>query len=110
MMSCHLISTWHEWNAIAGDIMVMWFTSYANLVTSQWACASLVHVHGTHAIIKMSTTKYLNGLMGMPANSNLRKLTTSHFYVQITQNANENMANMFPFVYLNENLRYSNEN
>ena len=109
MTSCHLISIWHEWNANAGDVMVIWFTSYANLVMSQWACTSLAHVHGTHAIIKMGVLKYLNSLTGMPANSNLRKLTAPHF-VLITQNANENMPNMFPTVYLNENLRYCNEN
>ena len=94
----------------ARDIMVTWFTSYVNLVTSQWACMSCMHMHGTHAIIKLGTPKYLNGLTGMPANSNLRKLTAPHFSVLITQNANENMPNMFPIVYLNENLRYFNEN
>ena len=35
MMSCHLISTWHEWNANTGDIMVTWFASYANLMMLQ---------------------------------------------------------------------------
>ena len=110
MMSCHLIATWHKRNVNAGDVMVMWFTSYANLVTSCWAFASCMHMHGTHAIIKMGMLKYLNGLTGMSANSNLRKLTTSHFYALITQNANKNMANMFLIVYLNENLRYCNEN
>ena len=34
-----------EWNMNTGDDMVMWFASYANLVTSQWACVSLAHVH-----------------------------------------------------------------
>ena len=67
-------------------------------------------MHGTHAIIKMGALKYSNGLMGMPADSNLKKLTASHFNVQNTQNANENMPNMFLIVYLNENLRYCNEN
>ena len=110
MTSCHLLSTWHEWNANAGDIMVMWFASYVNLVTSPWACASCMHVHGTCAIIKMGASKYLNSLMGMPTNSNLMKLTASHFNALNTQNANENMPNMFPIVYLNENLRYCNEN
>ena len=46
----------------------------------------------------------------MPADLNLRKLTASHFIVLITQNANKNMPNVFPIVYLNENLRYCNEN
>ena len=109
MTSCHLVSMWHKWNANAGDIMVMWFASYANLVTSRWACTSCACVHGTHAIIEMGMSKYSNGLMGMPADLNLMKLTTSHFKVLITQNANKNMPNMFPIVYLNENLRYCNQ-
>ena len=67
-------------------------------------------MHDTCAIIKMGTSKYLNGLMDMPANLNVGKLTASHFNALITQNANENMPNMFPIVYLNENLRYFNEN
>ena len=101
---------WHEWNVNAGDIMVMWFTSYANLVTSHWACASCMHVRDAHAIIKMGASKYSNGLTGMPANLNLTKLTASHFNALITQNANENMPNMFSIVYINEKLRYCNEN
>ena len=110
MMSCHLNPTWHEWNMNSGDVMVMWFASYANLVMSQWACALHAHMHGTHALGEMGELKYLKSLMGMPANWNLRKLTDSHFQVLITQNANENMPNMFLIVYLNENLRYCNEN
>ena len=109
-MSCHLIPTWHEWNVNAGDVMVMWFASCVNLVISQWACTSHLHMHGAHAISKMGMPKYLNGLTGMPANLNLRKLTSSHFNALITQNSNENMPNMFLIVYLNENLRYCNEN
>ena len=65
---------------------------------------------GSCAIIAMGMPKYLKGLMGMPANLNLRKLNASHFNVLITQNANKNMPNMFPIVYLNENLRYCNQN
>ena len=101
---------WHEWNVNTGDVMVMWFASYANLVTSCWACASHVCEHGACAIIKMGTFKYSNGLMGTSADSNLMKLTASHFKALVTQNANENMPDMFPIVYLNENLRYCNEN
>ena len=71
---------------------------------------SLTHVHGTHAISKMGMSKYSNGLTGMQADLNLRKLTASHFNAKNTQNENENMPNMFPIVYLNENLRYCNEN
>ena len=110
MMSCHLIPTWHEWNANAGDIMVTWFTHDANLVTSRWACAFRARVHGACAMIKMGASKYSNSLTGMPADSNLGKITASHFKVLITQNVNENMPDMFPIVYLNENLRYCNEN
>ena len=40
----------------------------------------------------------------------LRKITAAHFKALITQNANENMPDMFLIVYLNENLRYCNEN
>ena len=93
-----------------GDVMVTWLTSNANLVTSQWACALSTHMHGTHAIIEMGVSKYSHGLMGMPADSNLTKLTASHSKALITQNANKNMPNMFPIVYLNENLRYFNKN
>ena len=67
---------WKNRNANAGDVMVMCLALYVNLVTSQWACASRVHMHSTHAIIKMGSPKYSNGLTGMPANSNLRKLNT----------------------------------
>ena len=74
------------------------------------ACVSRVHVRGACAISKMGASKYSNGLTGTPADSNLGKLSASHFKVPITQNANENMPNMFPLVYLNENLRYCNEN
>ena len=101
---------WHEWNANACDIMVTWFTHDANLVTSRWAFASHVREHGARAIIKMGASKYLNGLTGTPADSNLGKITDSHFKVLITQNANKNMPDLFPIVYLNENLRYCNEN
>ena len=104
------ISTWHKWNANAGDVMVTWFASYATPVRSCWACALCAHVHGAHTIIKMGTSKYLNGLTGMPADSNLGKLTASHFEALITPNANENMPSMFPLVYLNVNLRFCNEN
>ena len=79
MTSCHLVSTWHEWNVNAGDVM-----EDVNLVTSCWACASHVRMHGAHAIVKMGASKYLNGLMDMPADSNLGKLTASHFKALIT--------------------------
>ena len=63
----------------AGDVMVTWFASYANLVMSRWACTSRMRMHGTCAIIKMGASKYLNSLTGTPADSNLGKLTTLHF-------------------------------
>ena len=89
---------------------MMWFTLFANLVTSHLACTSWAHGHGEHDLIKNDTPKYLSGLACMQADSNLGKLTTSHCQVLNTQNANGNMPNMFPIVYLNENLRYCNEN
>ena len=46
----------------------------------------------------------------MQANSNLVKITASHFQVLNTQNANENMPNMIPIAYLNENFTNCNEN
>ena len=55
-------------------------------------------------------SKYLCHLVGKQANLNLRKISTSHFQVLSTQNANENMPNMFPIEYLNQNVRYCNEN
>ena len=109
MTSCHLNPTWHEWNANAGDVMVTWFAHDANLVTSRWACVSRAREHGACAIIKMGASKSPNGLAGTPANRNLGKIT-AHFKALITQNANENMPDMFLIVYLNENLRYCNEN
>ena len=110
MRSCHHIPTWHEWNASAVDVMVTWFAHDVNLVTSRWACALRAREHGTHARIKMGASKYPNSLTGMPADWNLGKITASHFKALITQNANENMPDMFLIVYLNENLRYGNEN
>ena len=67
-------------------------------------------MHGAHALIKYGMPKYLSCLACMQADLNLGKLTASHFQVQNTQNANENMPNMFHIAYLNENLRYCHEN
>ena len=100
----------HEWNANAGDVTVTWFAHDANLVTSRWACASRAREHGARAINKMGASKYSNSLVGTPADWNLGKITAAHFKVLITQNANENMPDMFLIVYLNEILRYCNEN
>ena len=79
MMSCHLIPTWHEWNANTGDVMVTWFTSYAKLVTSHWPCVLCMHLHGTNALNKIGMPKYVSGLAFMQADWKLGKLTTTHF-------------------------------
>ena len=96
MMSCHLIPMWHEWNAITNDIMITWFTLYANLVTSHLACMTCMHLHGTCALYKYGAPKYPSVLASMQADLNLEKITTTHFWVVNTQNANENMPNMIP--------------
>ena len=67
-------------------------------------------MHDAHAINIYGMPKYSSSLVVMQADSNLGKLSTSHFWVLNTQNAYENMPNMFSIVYLNENLRYCNEN
>ena len=110
MTPCHLIPTWHEWNVNAGDGMTMWFTLFANLVTSHLACMSFPCMHGTHALNKYDMPKYQSGLAYTQADLSLKKSTASHFQVLNTQNANKNMPNMFPIAYLSENLRYCNEN
>ena len=71
--------------------MVTWFAHDADLVTSCCACTSHTREYGARAINKMGMSKYSNGLTGMPADSNLGKITASHFKALITQNANENM-------------------
>ena len=109
-MSCHLIPTWHEWNANADDVMMTWFTLFVNLVISCQACTSCAYVHSACALNKNSVPKYPRGLACTQADSNLRKLTASHFQVLDTQNANKNMPSIFPIAYLNENERYCNEN
>ena len=110
MTSCHLIPPWHEWNMNAGDIMVTWFTSYVNFVMSCWACASCVHMHGTHVLSNNGAPKYPSSLVGTQADSNLGKISASHFQVLNTHNTNKNMPDMFPIAYLKENLRYCDEN
>ena len=94
MMSCHLIP---KWNLNADDLMMTWFTLYMQtLVTSYMACVMHVHVHGTHALCKTSTSKYLSGMECVQANLNLAKITVSHIWVLNTQNTNQNMSNMIP--------------
>ena len=61
-------------------------------------------MHGAHALHKYSASKYPGDLACMQADSNLEKITTTHFGVLNTQNANENMPNMIPIPYLNENF------
>ena len=79
MMSCHLILTWHEWNANANDVIMMWFTLFVNLVMSYLACTSHAHMHGTCAQIKYGIPKYPSDLACMQAKSKLGKLTTHIF-------------------------------
>ena len=67
-------------------------------------------MYGACALYKYGASKYLGGLACMIADSNLGKLTASHCQVLHTQNANENMPNMIPIAYLNENLMDCNEN
>ena len=110
MTSCHHIPKWHEWNVNANDVMMTWFTFFVNLVKSSLACASHMHIHSAHALIKYGTSKYLSGLVCIQANSNLGKLTASHFLVLYTQIANDNMPNMIPIAYHNKNLMDCNEN
>ena len=72
---------WHELNTNADDDMMTWFELFANLVMSHLPCASCMHMHGTHALNKHSASKYLNSLACMQADSNLGKITTSHFQI-----------------------------
>ena len=58
-----------------GDVMVMWLTSYVNLVVSHWACTSHAHMHGAHAIIRNGAPKYPSSLAGMQAKLNFGKIT-----------------------------------
>ena len=101
---------WHEWDMNTSDVMVSWFAIFANLVMTHLACLLCAHVHGACALNKNGRHKYPSGLAFTQADLNLGKLTASHFWVLNTQNANENMPNMFPIAYLNENLTYCNEN
>ena len=74
--SCHLIPIWHEWNANADDIMMIWFTLFANLVMSCLACMMHVHMYGACVLYKYIVSKYLSGLACTQAGSNLEKMTT----------------------------------
>ena len=82
---------WHEWNANANDIMMMWFALYVNLVMSCQACMMCMCMHGAHALCRTcrtSTSKYWSGLACTQANPNLVKITAPHFQVLNNQNAN----------------------
>ena len=81
MTSYHLIPMWHEWNMNADDVMVTWFTLFANLEMSCLACTLHTSMHGACALCKNGTSKYLSGLEWMQADSNLEKITASHFQV-----------------------------
>ena len=72
---------WHEWNENANDVMMRWFTLFANLVTSQLACTMHAFMHGACASNKYCTSKYPSGLACTQAGSNLEKITASHFQV-----------------------------
>ena len=77
---------------------------------SHWACVMSVCVHGTCALCKATVSKYSSGLACMQANPNLARITTAHFQVLDTRNANRNMPNLIPIAYLNENMTDCNEN
>ena len=98
-----------QMDANTKDVMT-WFALSVNLVMSGLACMMCSHVHGTHALNKYGASKNLSGLACMQANSNLEKITAPHFQVLKAQNANENMPNMIPTAYLNENFMECNEN
>ena len=91
MTSCHLIPTWHEWNANADDIMMTWFALFVSLVTSFLACMMCVMwmcVHDACSLNNYGMSKYRSDLACMQADSNLEKIATSHFWVLNTQSAN----------------------
>ena len=69
-----------------------------------------MYMHGVHALNKYGASKYLIGLACTQADSNLEKITASHFWVLNVQNANKNVPNMIPIAYLNENFMDYNEN
>ena len=99
-----------KWNANANDIMMTWFALYVNPLITHWACMTCMHVHGTCALCKTSTSKYLSSLACMQADMNIVKITSSHFQVLNAQNAIENIPNMILIAYLNENFTNCNEN
>ena len=65
------------------------------------------HGHGTCTLCKNSVSKYLSGLACMQASLNLEKITASYSWVLNTQN---DMPNMIPIAYLNENFTDCSEN
>ena len=81
MMSCHLIPMWHEWNVNTADVMITWFTLYANLVTLHLVCVTCTCVHGTCALCKTTMSKYPSDLVCMQGGLNLERITSSHFMV-----------------------------
>ena len=104
---------WCSCNANTNDVMPPHSYVYQWDMNVSWCCGSLYVQacrHGPHALTIYGIPKYLSGLVCMQANLNLGNLTSSHFHVLNTQISNRNMPNMFPIVYLNENLRYCNEN
>ena len=87
------------------QVLMMWITLFANLVMSSLAC-----MHGACALNKYAASMDPSGLACMQANTNLEKITASHFWVLNAQNANKNMPIMIPIAYLNENFMDCNEN
>ena len=57
MMSDHIIPMWHEWNANANDVMMMWLALYVNPSDVTSASMTHAHMHGTHALTKTGASK-----------------------------------------------------
>ena len=110
MTSCHIIATWHKWNANANDVMMTWFTLYTKPSDVTLGMHNHAHLHDTCALSKSGMSKYLSCLVCIQANPNLVKITASNFGVLNTQNANQNMPKLIPIAYLNENFIDCNEN
>ena len=51
------------------------------LVMSHQACMMCMHMHGAHSLSNIGTYKYLSPLACMQADTNLAKVTASHFWV-----------------------------
>ena len=99
MTSCHLIRMWHAWNTNANDIMMTWFTIFANLVRHHiWhvhhVCACM---HGTCALDILPCLVCLSGLACTQANSDLENALGTKYQMH-AKHVNENLMDC------NENL------